>query len=515
MFTINTPGFGNSPLLGGLFQLGRVGAALNTSLTRLSTGLAINRGSDNPAGLIASEMLLSNLRGLEAATRNVERADMVLSTADGALGEVGGLLRDLDGLVVQAANTGAMSDGERRALQVQADSILQAVGRIAGTSSFGGQRLLGGQRSFVASDVSARVESIRVHGSDLAGGQSAGVDVAVTRAAERAALAVDLGGETVNLDGQLVLDIEGDAGSGRVVISDGMTLEDVAAAINQRTGTTGVEAEVVDGRVVVRSGEYGSERSVSVRVVNDGGLSGEGVGVYRFVEGEPGTIDEESLVALAEAGSGVRDEGVDIGGMINGIKAAGRGRTMTVNDASLSMSITLDTGPVGAGQANATNTGTLLGAATITGGPVFQISGDLGGAGRVGIGLPDVRPSSLGRVADGAGNRFSLADLGSGGGLNLVSGDLGRAQEAVRAAIGRVATERGRIGAFQANTLGSAHRAIGVAHTNLSAAVSMIRDTDYAFQTAALNRESLLYQSTLHAIGAAMVRPASVIQLLG
>ena len=39
--------------------LGQQNNALGKSLERLSTGLAINRGSDNPAGLIASENLRS------------------------------------------------------------------------------------------------------------------------------------------------------------------------------------------------------------------------------------------------------------------------------------------------------------------------------------------------------------------------------------------------------------------------------------------------------------------------
>ena len=41
--------------------LGRSNADLNTSLERLSTGLRINRGKDDPSGLIASENLRSDI----------------------------------------------------------------------------------------------------------------------------------------------------------------------------------------------------------------------------------------------------------------------------------------------------------------------------------------------------------------------------------------------------------------------------------------------------------------------
>ncbi len=43
---------------------------LTTRLQRLSTGLRINSGKDDPAGLIASETLRSEMRGISAAIDN-------------------------------------------------------------------------------------------------------------------------------------------------------------------------------------------------------------------------------------------------------------------------------------------------------------------------------------------------------------------------------------------------------------------------------------------------------------
>ena len=57
-------------------------------LERLSSGLRINRGADDPAGLIASESLRSEIRGLTTAITNSERTMNVISTADAALAEV-------------------------------------------------------------------------------------------------------------------------------------------------------------------------------------------------------------------------------------------------------------------------------------------------------------------------------------------------------------------------------------------------------------------------------------------
>ncbi|MEX0885087.1 MAG: flagellin, partial [Phycisphaeraceae bacterium] len=63
--------------------LGQQNQALNRSLERLSTGLRINRGSDDPAGLIASENLRSEKVSLGAAIGNAERADQVVNVAEG------------------------------------------------------------------------------------------------------------------------------------------------------------------------------------------------------------------------------------------------------------------------------------------------------------------------------------------------------------------------------------------------------------------------------------------------
>ena len=67
-------------------------ASLSQTLTRLSTGLKINSGADDPSGLIASEHLRSDITGITQAIDNSQRAGNVLDTAGGALAEVSALL---------------------------------------------------------------------------------------------------------------------------------------------------------------------------------------------------------------------------------------------------------------------------------------------------------------------------------------------------------------------------------------------------------------------------------------
>lgn len=165
---------------------------LQTALTRLSTGLRINSGADDPAGLIASEALRSEITSLGKAISNTRRASQIISTADSALGEVSNLLNDIRGLVVEAANSGALSDDEIAANQLQVDSSLEAVNRIAQTTTFQGRKLLDGSLSFLTSAGTNfnTVADLQIEQANLGSTGSVSVDVTIDAAAEQAQVAV-------------------------------------------------------------------------------------------------------------------------------------------------------------------------------------------------------------------------------------------------------------------------------------------------------------------------------------
>ena len=160
---------------------------LNSALTRLSTGLRINSGSDDPAGLIASEALRSEITSLGKALTNTQRASQIISTADSALGEVSNLLNDIRGLVVEAANTGALSDEEIAANQLQIDSSLEAINRISQTTTFQGRKLLDGSLDFTSTAASqTSIEDINIDQANLGATGSINVSVAISAAATQA-----------------------------------------------------------------------------------------------------------------------------------------------------------------------------------------------------------------------------------------------------------------------------------------------------------------------------------------
>src|SRR3569623_1737723 len=136
---------------------------LNDTLQHLSTGLRINSGADDPAGLIASEGLRSEIAGINQAIDNSSRASNVISTAEGSLNEVASLLLNIKSLVVQAANTGALSSDEIAANQLQVDSAVQSITRIANTTTFAGLKLINGSLDYITSGVAtSSIKSLQI-----------------------------------------------------------------------------------------------------------------------------------------------------------------------------------------------------------------------------------------------------------------------------------------------------------------------------------------------------------------
>jgi len=201
---------------------------LQTALTRLSTGLRINSGSDDPAGLIASEALRSEITSLNKSISNTRRASQIISTADSALGQVSNLLNDIRGLVVEAANSGALSPDEIAANQLQVDSSLEAINRIAQTTTFQGRKLLDGSLDFITTPGanSANVKNLKINSAGL--GRTGQVDITINVRSAATQARLDIGG-FVAAD---VPTQEGTAAAGSLTLTSSVT-----APVEARTGT--------------------------------------------------------------------------------------------------------------------------------------------------------------------------------------------------------------------------------------------------------------------------------------
>ncbi len=108
---------------------------LSKSLEKLSSGFRVNRAADDAAGLIKSESLRADIRGLGQAVKNAQDGISFVQTAEGALVEVHAILQRMNELAVSAANT-ATSDGS--AEQAEVDQLLTQIGEIGAQTRFAG-----------------------------------------------------------------------------------------------------------------------------------------------------------------------------------------------------------------------------------------------------------------------------------------------------------------------------------------------------------------------------------------
>ena len=479
---------------------------VSKSLERLSTGFKINRGADGPAALISSEKLRSEKVQIGAAIGNAERADQIANIAEGGLQEINTLLIEVQGLVGESANEAGLSTEEKEANQVQIDQILQTIDRISSTTSFNGAKLLNGNYDFrVSGDANfSALEDFSIDGAKIPTGQTVSVDAVVTASAEHAGLFLSFGAAAIDLGtgSSLVIEIAGSKGSREFTFASGTTTAQMRDSINSFSSVTGVSAAGTT-QLELKSKEYGSSEFVSVEIVDDGGIGVTAAIVSMSATDETklgATIGTFNNAVSNEAAS--RDEGVDIAGIINGVKAAGKGRTLSINTDALAVTMTLTAGIA--------QTEGAVDAFTITGGGAnFNLGAGINVGNKVGIGIQNVASRNLGSNVSGF-----LDALGSGQTNNVVDGNLEDAQKIVDDAITEITGMRGRIGAFQRNVIGSTINSLGIALENTTAAESAIRDTDFAQETAELTRNQILVQASTNSLAIANAQPNNVLSLI-
>jgi flagellin len=474
--------------------LGMQNKGLVGNLERLSTGFRINRGADNPAGLIASENLRSEKAAIASAVSNAERAEQVVNVAEGGLQEVNNLLLELQSLVGATANDAGVSQEEKDANQLQIDSILQTIDRLANATSFQGVKLLNGNFDYTTSNVAAGITDVKINSARMS--EEAGAYITVTldvqTSAQTAGVYLSTGANLANGgNGSITFEITGNDGVQQFTFASGTTQTNIIAAINTFTDSLGVSAAQAAGnalRVQIASTRFGSDEFVRTKVL-------EGTTNSIIFDAETG----------GSASTDLKDYGRDAVVLINGNQATTDGLTARVSSDGFDVTISLL--GAGAGSLNTTGGNDVF---QITGGGAdFNLSPKVNLAGKVSLGIETVTTGNLGDAIEGF-----LSALKSGGTANVVNGDLGKAQKIVDAAIKQTSSLRGRLGAFQKNVVGATINSLGVSFENTAAAESVIRDTDFAAETADLTRRQILSQAATQALGIANAQPQSVLALL-
>ena len=113
---------------------------LQKTLTQLSTGLRINTGADDAAGLSIADGMQANIAALTQSSQNATNGVGMLQTADGALSQVTALLNRAVTLATEAAN-GNLDSNQSSALNTEFVSIQAEINQIGQTTDFNGQNV--------------------------------------------------------------------------------------------------------------------------------------------------------------------------------------------------------------------------------------------------------------------------------------------------------------------------------------------------------------------------------------
>lgn len=296
MTRINT----NVPSLRGLRYLNEASKAQNVTLERLSTGSKINRGKDAPAGIIASEGLRLQITSIEQSIKNSNRANNVIATADGSLGEISGLLNQVRGLVQEGLNSGALSDSEIDANQSQIDAALGAINRISQNTTFNGDKLLDGSKSFTAqlsTADSAEVTDYQVNEAIFGTSSSVAINTDIVAAASQGTLSYQDGAPLSNV----TFEVAGKSGSQVLFFDDNATIADIAEGVNAARDATGVTATVTTA-AVLGTATYASAATTDTLTFTERRATSDDVTVNLI--NSAGSVAATSVTAVTGVGTG-------------------------------------------------------------------------------------------------------------------------------------------------------------------------------------------------------------------
>jgi len=462
-FRINT----NVTAMNALRNAGVSGMEMARSINRLSTGLRINSGADDPAGLIASEGFRAQLSGMDAALRNNTDALNYAKTADGALDEISRLLRDARALAVANGNS-TIDANQKQANQTQLNNMMGSITRIAQTTQFGQRKLLDGSAgAYAAINSTANIArasiSGTINGTSMAanGTLSVNVTTAATRATITGGVAYATGATVVGA-GSFTL-------NGKTFTTTATTTRDeLVTMLNSASDETGVLASVNGtNNIVFTATKWGTDGAVNL--TNTAGL----------VNAAAGSSTATGVNAVADV--------TYTAGSVTATATFSAGRGLELRDQSGNVIQLTQAGNAVANYANAANVFSNM--------ATFQIGANAGQT--VALNLQNVGAASLG--------------LGT---IDITGADMSTALTQIDAAISSVSGLRANIGSFMRNTLESNVRSLSVSRESLAATESAIRDVDVANEMTNYTKLQILQQSGLAMLAQANQAPQAVLSLL-
>ena len=275
-------------------NLGKTQIGLSKSIERLSSGLRINRGADDAAGLTISEKLRGQIRGLNRATANAQDGISLIQTAEGALNEDASMLNRLRELAIQSQDD-ALTSGDRLEIQKEVDQLVDEIDRISETTEFNTKKLLDGSANSLTSTDHPDLKAFQTGDSGSAAGDYR-VDVNLsqtgTKQVQKSAILsnattgniaglgtqlkdlssmTDASGNNI-LDSPKTLTIRGNGEKSDINVSSDMTIEELTNAIE-----SAVTSSTQDGGLGITGSTFGFDITKGQIVFESGrdGVNGE------------------------------------------------------------------------------------------------------------------------------------------------------------------------------------------------------------------------------------------------
>lgn len=469
---------------------------LAESLQRLSSGFKINKGADNPAGLVISEQLRGQIVGINQAIANSEMASTIVQTGEAALSEVNNLLIRMRQLALQANNEGANDPTTLAANQLEIDDALRTINQVAQNTQFGSRKLLDGSGgvtgealgdglTFITGAVNTRTSPLE------------GYVVEVEQIPTRSFLEGSSGIDPDDLaDLQLTL-FEGGRTT-QVTARETDTPASFFGRFRRASEEAGLKLDLSmdDSNVIsVVHRNFGSANTFQASSSQDGILSDEAGELQAAVPGQDveGTIHGEAAI-----GSGQLLRGLPGNENTQGLVVRYAGPRVIVDDE----------GPDGLPVFRREPETGIVGVVNVSNNALqFQVGPNHGQ--QILVALPQINTGFLARDVENESNFHNLSDIrvntqqGSRDSIRLVD-----------SAIDQLTLVRGRLGALQKNGLESNIATLRVTAENLMAAESVVRDSDLAKELAEFTKNKLLLETGAAAVAQAIQLPSKVISLI-
>ncbi|HHD0501938.1 TPA: flagellin [Campylobacter jejuni] len=547
--------------------------SLDASLSRLSSGLRINSAADDASGMAIADSLRSQANTLGQAISNGNDALGILQTADKAMDEQLKILDTIKTKATQAAQDG-QSLKTRTMLQADINRLMEELDNIANTTSFNGKQLLSG--NFINQEFQIGASSNQTVKATIGATQSSKIGLTRFETGGRISSSGEVQFTLKNYNGIDDFQFQ------KVVISTsvGTGLGALADEINKNADKTGVRATFTvetRGMAAVRAGTTSDDFTINgVKIgkveYKDGDANGALVAAINSVKDTTGveaSIDNGQLLLSSREGRGIKIEGsIGGGAFINkdmmenygrlslvkndgkdilvsgtGLSFAGFGASNFISQASVSLRESkgqIDANIADAMGFGSVNKGVMLaGASSVS---AYMSSAGSGFSSGSGYSVGSGKNYSTGfanAIAISAASQLSAVyNVSAGSGFSSQSGlsqfatmkttafgvkdetagvttlkGAMAVMDIAETAITNLDQIRADIGSVQ-NQVTSTINNITVTQVNVKAAESQIRDVDFAAESANYSKANILAQSGSYAMAQANSVQQNVLRLL-